>query len=106
VVNAHHESASQAHECDNWFQVFTVWPEVHDADFGLGGAVGSFDGGFEGDSFLKKVEMAVGSGDGVEVFVGGGELNSFACERVERLEEKPFALMGKAFEVAPGEPVV
>ena len=106
MVDAHHQSAAQAHEGDGRLQGAAVGPEVHDADLGLGGAVGGLDDGFEGDALLEEVEMAVGGRDGVEVVVGGGELNSLPCEGVEGLEEESFALMGKAFEVAVGEPVV
>ena len=68
--------------------------------------MGSFDGGFEGDSLLEKVEVPVGGRDALEVFVGGGELNSFACKGVEGFEQEVLALRRKAFEVALGEPVV
>src|SRR5271168_4029566 len=106
MVDAHHQSAAQADKGDGRLESAAVEPEVHDANLGLGGAVGGFDGGFEGDAFLKEVEVAVGSGNGVEVVVGGGELNSLARKGVERLEEESFALMGQAFGVAMGEPVV
>jgi hypothetical protein len=106
VVDAHHQSASEADQCDNRSEGCAIGPKIHDADFGLGEAVGSFDGGFEGDSLLQEIEMPVGRGNGVEVFVGGGELNSLACEGVEGLEEEVFTLKGKAFYVTGREPVV
>jgi hypothetical protein len=106
VVDTHHQSASEAHECDNRSEGCAIRPEIHDADLGLRGAVRGFDRGFEGDSLLEEVEVAVGSGDGVEVFVGWGELNSFACEGVEGLEEEVFTLKGKAFYVTGREPVI
>jgi hypothetical protein len=106
MVDAHHESATQAHESDNWLQPAAVGPEIHDTNFGLRWSVGSLDGGFEGDSLLEKVEAAVGDGDGVQVFVGWGELNSFACKGIERFEQEVLASRRKAFEVPLGEPVV
>jgi hypothetical protein len=68
--------------------------------------VGGLDDWFERDPLLKKVEMAVGGGDHVEVVVGWGELNPFACKGVEGFKEQPFALMRKVFCVAMVEPVV
>jgi hypothetical protein len=106
VVDSHHQSSSEAHECDNRLERFAIGPEIHDSNLSLGGAVGSFDGGFEGDSLLQEIEMPVGAGDGLEFFVGWGELNSLAGKGVKRLEEKVFALMGKAFYVTASEPVV
>jgi hypothetical protein len=106
VVDAHHESAAKAHEGYNRLEPAAVGPEIHDTNLGLRRSVGSFDGGFKGDSFLDEVEVAVGGGDALEVFVGWGELNSFACKGVEGFEQEVFALRRKAFEVALGVPVV
>ena len=52
VVDAHHEAATEADESDGRLEGAAVGPEVHDADLGLGGAVGGLDGGFEGDALL------------------------------------------------------
>ncbi len=88
------------------WRVASLGPEIHDADLGLRGAVRGMDGGLEGDALLEEVEMTVGDGDGIEIVVGWGELNSFACKGVEGFEEEAIALYGQAFEVAMGEPVV
>ncbi len=106
MVDPHHQSASEADERDDRLEDTAVGPEVHDADFGLGGAVRGLDGGLEGDALLEEVEVAVGWWNRVEVGVGRGELNSLACKGVKRFEQEVFALMGKAFDVAAGEPVV
>ena len=106
MVDSHHQSAPQTDQGDGRLEGSAVGPEVHDSDLGLRGAVGSLDDGFEGNSLLEKVEMTIGGRDGVEVGVGGGELNSLAREGVERLEEKLIALMGQAFGVAVVKPVV
>ena len=76
VVNAHHQTASETDQGDGRLEGFSVGPQVHDADFGLGRAVGSLDDGLERDALLEKVKVTVCGGDGVEVGVGGGELDS------------------------------
>jgi hypothetical protein len=106
VVNAHHESAAKADESHRGLEGAAVGPEVHDADLGLGGTVGGLDNRLEGDALLQKIVMAVRGRDSVEIFVCGGELNSLACERVEGLEEKAFALMRQGFDVTASKPVV
>jgi len=55
VVDTHHESAAQAHESDNGLQPAAIGPEIHDPNLGLRRSVGSFDGGFKGDSLLEEV---------------------------------------------------
>ena len=62
MVDAHHQSAAEADECDNRLEGCAVGPEIHDADLGLRGAVRGFDRGFEGDSLLEEVEVAVALG--------------------------------------------
>ena len=57
------------------------------------GPWGVWNDRLEGDALLKEIVMTVGGGNGVEVGVGGGELNSLPREGVKRLEEESFALM-------------
>src|ERR1700759_614932 len=106
VVDAHHESSAETDKGDNRLQTAAVGPQIHDANLCLGEAVGGFDGWLEGDPLLEEVEVAVSRGDAVEVLIGWGELNSFACKGVEGFEQEVVALIGKAFQVALGEPIV
>lgn len=83
MVDSHHQSASEANEGDGWLKRTAVGPKVHDADLGLSRSVGGLDDRFKRDALLKKIEVTVGDGDRVEVFVGRSELNPFACKGVE-----------------------
>ena len=60
VVDTHHESTAKANESDGRLEWAAVGPEIHDADLGLGGAVGGLNGGLEGNALLQQIEMAVG----------------------------------------------
>lgn len=106
MVDSHHEAAAQTDEADDGLERAAVRPKVHNANLGLGGAMGGLDDGIEVDALLQEVEVTVGDGDGVEVFVGGGELDSLPREGVERLEEEFVALFGEAGGAAVREPVV
>jgi hypothetical protein len=106
VVDAHHQSSSEADECDNRSEGGAIGPKIHDADFGLSGAMRGFDRGFERDPLLEEVEVTVAWGNGIEVLVGGSELNSFACKGVEGFEEEVLPLRGQGFSITAGEPVV
>jgi hypothetical protein len=106
VVYPHHESAAQADEGDGGLKRAAVWPEVHDANFGLGEPMGSLDGVLKGDTLLQEVEVAVCGGDRIEFLVGWGKLNSLPGEGVKGLQEEIFAVCGKVFDVALGEPIV
>ena len=106
VVDTHHQSAAEAHEGNGRLECAAVGPEVHDADLGLGGAVRCLDKRFKVNALLQKVKVALGLRNGVEVFVGGGKLNSLPREGVKGLEQEAFALMRKAFDVVTIEPIV
>jgi len=106
VIDTHHEATSKADQSDGRLEGSAVRPEIHDADLGLGGAVGGVDDGSEGDALLEEIEVPVCGRDCVEVGVGGGELDSLACKGVEGLEEELVAVFGKAGERGAGVPVV
>ena len=95
MVDSHHKAAAQTNQADDGLERATVRPEIHDADLGLGEAVGGLDDGLEADPLLQKIEVTVSDGDGVEFVVRGGKLNSLACEGVQGFEEEVFALMRK-----------
>jgi hypothetical protein len=75
VVDTHHQSAAEAHEGHGRLKCAVVGPEVHDADLGLGGAVGSLDKRFKVNALLQNVK----------VFVSWGKLNSLPREGVKGL---------------------
>jgi hypothetical protein len=105
VVDAHHKTTSESDQGDAGLEGLAVGPEVHNADLGLGGAVGGIDDGLEGYALLQEIERALVGRDGGEVVGGGGELNSLPCEGVEGLEEELIAVFGEAGGVAVGVPV-
>ena len=88
VVDAHHETAAEADEADDRLEGAVVGPEIEDADLGLGEAVGGLDGGNEVHPLLQQVVGAVCGGNALELEAAGRELDSFAGEGEERLEQE------------------
>jgi len=74
-------------------------PDVHDADFDHGGAVGCGDDGGEGDALLEDVIVAVVGGDGFELSAGGPDDDAEAGEAVEGFENPVFGVGGELGEL-------
>src|ERR1700679_2606116 len=92
MVNSHHQTAAETDEADDWFKGSTVWPKVHHTHFSLSWSIRCVDDGLEGNAFLDEVKVAIGGGNRGEVGIGGSELDAFACEGVERLQQQLIAV--------------
>jgi hypothetical protein len=105
-ANAHHGAAAEADEREDGFEAASVGPEIQDADFRLGEALGRINDAGEIDPFLQQVMRTLRRRDGVEVFFCGRKVDALSGEGEEGLEDPLTAVFGKAVASCPFEPLV
>jgi hypothetical protein len=96
MVDAHHLTPAEADQGSEGGNPVVIRPYIKDTDFRLGRTKRCVDDRYEGDSLLEQEVVALGWGDGGELVVGGGELDSLAGEGVEGFEDETVAAGGEA----------
>lgn len=106
MIDAHHGTATKADQGKKRRELTAVGPSIKDADFCLGWTGGSVNDGFKHNAFLEQVTGAIGSRNGCELVVGGGEADALSGEGEEGFKDPAIAVGGKAVAAFAQEPVV
>ena len=96
MVDAHHLTPAEADQGSEGGNPVVIRPYIKDTDFRLGRTKRCVDDRYEGDSLLEQEVVVLGWGDGGELVVGGGELDSLAGEGVEGFEDETVAAGGES----------
>jgi len=86
VRHAHHAAAAHPHQRQHGTQ--SIGPDVHDAHFGLRGAVRRFDRRREAHPFLQQIQVAFRGRNRRHLLAGRIEHDAAAGEREERLQHE------------------
>lgn len=104
VIDAHHFAAAHADEADDRLKRTAIRPHIHDAHLRLREPVRCVDDRLEAHALLQQEVVTLVCGNCVELRIRGRELDAFAGEGIERLEDPLFTVFGEqaaSFAVIP-----